>query len=98
LARKLRRDEKRAGLPVAWARSREEAVEWGYDFWPGHPGRVDGVCVGDSYGDEDIQVIWYQRPTESRDVFAIASHDLDVISEDEFATRTARIDRGEPPT
>ena len=91
--------DKHRGQPVAWARSREEAHASELGLLAGHPGRIDPACVGADapYEAGDVVVNWYLRSTSEFPVFDIDDQDLEVISEAEYAVRTARIDRGEPP-
>ena len=58
MSRILEVGDKSADLPVAWARSREEAIESELDLLAGHPGRIDPVCVGHDapYGVGDLAI------------------------------------------
>jgi hypothetical protein len=100
LSRILEVGDKSADLPVAWARSREEAIESELDLLAGHPGRIDPVCVGHDapYGVGDLVIRWYMRPREGWPVFMIEDRDIELISKTDYAERVARMDRGERPT
>ncbi len=57
------------------------------------------MCVGIDapYGAGDVVVNWYLRNRTDFPVFDVEDQDLEIISEAEYATRIARMDRGEPP-
>jgi hypothetical protein len=91
--------EIRPHQPVAWARSEYETREYELDLLSGHPGRIDPVCASDEapYARGDVVVNWHMRDRRQFPVFAIADHDLEIISDDDCAKRTSRMNRGEPP-